>query len=638
MCGIAGAYDLKGRRHFPESLIRKMTDALIHRGPDSEGYFSAPGYAAGVRRLILRDPAGGGQPMQDAETVISLNGELFSFQRDRDRLLSKGIILYTKSDTEVFLKGIENEGTEFLKNADAQFALAVYSRKNHSVFLARDRFGITPLFYAVKDGWLLFASEVKSILASGLLDAVLNPDAVDHILCRLALDPGESCFENIHSLPPGCSIQTEGENISLRRYFSADYSLFERNNDIKLEYNDKKCADILDTLLNDSVRRRLEADAEIGLYLSGGVDSSVIAAVAASCVPPEKKADLTAYSVRLETPLTSKDESEYAEETVMDLGIRHRILRVTDASIMMKYPKAVYSAETPVLDHANVCLLQLADLVRSDGKKAVLTGEGADEAFGGYPWQAVSRVPSFLRRHFLNRAGDIFSSNLTRSKNAEFREFSQFPLFSVLSSVRNLFYSRAFKERIYDTKSSFIITKEDSRKKMSVLQRSLLLDYEWLLSGHLLADKGDRVSMAASVEARYPFLDSELVKFASQLPDRMKIRNGRNKLILRQTAEKYLRPDTAWRKKHLFRAEPVTHGAGRPDWAEQLLSAESVRKVGLFDPELVRQNLQKRDNPSFFSVKDSFIQAGLSGVLSTQLLYHIFCGGGLCDLRTDSFS
>ena len=637
MCGIAGAYDLKGRRHFPESLIRKMTDALIHRGPDSEGYFSSPGYATGVRRLILRDPSGGGQPMQDAERVISLNGELFSFQKDRDRLLSKKIILYTKSDTEIFLKGVEYEGTEFLKNADGQFALSVYNKKNHSIFIARDRFGITPLFYAVADGWLLFASEVKSILASGMVNAVLNPEAVDHILCRLALDPGESCFENIYSLPPGNCIEPKEENLNLRKYSALDYSLFERNDDIKQDYNDKKYADILDALLTDSVRRRLEADAEVGLYLSGGVDSSIIAAVAASSVSSEKKSSLTAYSVRLETPLTAKDESEYAEETVLDLGIRHKILRVTDESIMIKYPMAVYSAETPVLDHANVCLLQLADYVRSDGKKAVLTGEGADEAFGGYPWQAVSKMPSFLRKHFLNRAGVVFSSGLTKSKNTEFRDFTQFPLFTVLSSVRNLFYSSSFKERIRDTESSFIITKYDNRKNLSVLQRSLLLDYEWLLAGHLLADKGDRVSMSASVEARYPFLDSELVKFASGLPDRMKIRNGRNKFILRQVAERYLRPEAAWRKKHLFRAEPVTHGSGRLKWAEQLLSEESIRKVGLFDPKLVERNLQKRDNPSFFSFQNSFIQAGLSGVLSTQLLYHLFCGGGLCDLDSHSF-
>lgn len=615
MCGIVGAFDLQGRRMFPRERLASMSAALAHRGPDAEGSLFTPGYSAGTRRLILRDPSGGAQPMVDGDASICLNGELFSFSRDRARLGHGGALFATESDTEVFLRGLQCEGLAFLAQADAQFALAY--AQNQELLLARDASGIAPLFYTRADGWLLFASEVKGILASGLAAASLNHRAVDHMLTRLALDPGESCFAGIQTLQPGYFLSARDGRITTGRFANAAGTVPQS------ALRDDENLDRLEQLLFDSVSRRLEADAPVALYLSGGVDSSLIAAMAARIRPSQ----LTAYSVQLSANERKTDESVYASQTAASLGLHHRVLPAGPGDIIENFPRAVLAAEMPVLDHANVCLLLLAQMVHKDGNKAVLTGEGADEAFGGYPWHALGG--SIVRR-LVDWIAHNVSTGPTRRTTARFRDLNQYLLFAGLASVRGLFYSKRFLEEIEDTDESCEFAAAASRG--SRLSRSLSFDYEWLLAGHLLADKGDRVSMLSSVEARYPFLDSQVKEMAAMLPDDQKIRGTANKWILRKVAERYLPHSTAWRRKHLFRAEPVIHGPRRPLWVDQLLSTEALRKTGLFEPELVRRHLLLREKSVQFSL-NPFRDAGLSGVVSTQLLYHLFCGGGLCDLR-----
>ena len=635
MCGIVGAYHLKGKQQFPESSLKKMLTALTHRGPDAEGFYFGDGYSTGVKRLQLRDPVGGVQPMQISGSVFSLNGELYSFHTDRNRLMSKGIPFQTRSDTEVFFQGLLVEDIHFLKNLDGQFALSLYRSETHSLFLARDPYGISPLFYTQTDEWFLFASECKAIFASGMVVSKINPIAIDHVLTRLAINPGESCFQNIYSLPPGSFMKITKQGIIHENFFRHTVSVPEPKNSFSTYFfsrssDDKKQIDQLDEILSGSIQRRLEADAEIGLYLSGGIDSSILTAMVAKKTSKEKLDQLTAYSVQLGQVPQANDESLFARSTANNLGIRHLVLPVTPEDIIKNFPKAVFAAEMPVLDHANVCLLLLAKMVQADGKKAVLTGEGADEAFGGYPWNSMVSIKLFK---LFSKFPHLFSSKQSLQKNSQFRNFTQYYLFSGLASVRNLFYSKKLKEEIQDTEANpFPVTTDAEWKKASLLQRSLVLDYQWLLAGHLLADKGDRVSMSASVEARYPFLDKHVFSFASQLSDRMKIRGFTNKWILRSVASRYLQPETAWRKKHLFRAEPVIHGNTRPKWVDQLLSPESILATGLFDPQLVSKHLHWRQKLSPFSLQSSFIQVGLSGVVSTQLLHHLFCNQSLCEL------
>lgn len=626
MCGIVGAFDLRGKRIFPRPLLSKMASTLQHRGPDEEGFHSTEGYAALVKRLILRDGPGGRQPMIDSGACLSLNGELFSFDADRRRLQAKGATFYTASDTEVFLKGLLREGHPFLAASDAQYALALYNAADHSLLLARDCFGVLPLYYAEAEGWLLYGSEAKAVLASGMLPARLNPNAVDHVMTMLALSPGESCFAGIHALGPGEALHVTAGPPAVRKSIQPRPAFTEP---VSFHRKNREPIDALESHLLDSVARRLETETGPGLYLSGGVDSSLIASMAARILSGKKRADLTAYSIRLADG--PADESAFAAVTAKQLGIRQKILAVSEQDIIEHFPAAVYAAEMPVLDHANIGLMLLARMVHKDGRKAVLTGEGADEAFGGYPWHRGNR----LLRAAPGLLLDWFSSSLNREKNRLWRGFHQHPLFAALGFVRTLFYTKGFQEQVRAAEPPlFEVLASRAQSGQSSLSRSLALDYEWLMAGHLLLDKGDRVSMSASVEARYPFLDRSTVSFAAALADPWKIHRFQNKWILRKVAERYLTPAAAWRRKHLFRAEPAIHGPLRPRWVDQLLTPDALRSTGLFDPVLVARHLEARQSPSRWP-KSSLIQVGLSGVVSTQLLYHLYCAP-LCDLPRQS--
>lgn len=625
MCGITGAYHLKENGQFSEAWIIEMTHSLMHRGPDSEGYFSIPNLSMGVRRLILRDSLGGMQPMRSDNSYFSFNGELFSYSVDRAKLIQENVQLKSDSDTEVFFQSLLHYGQNYLSKAKGQFAIALYH--NHSLLIARDRFGIIPLYYTIVNDYLIWASEVKSILKCKMIVPKLNPVAVDHVLTNLALGYNESCFENIHLLPPGhCLIATKGRT-KLESYIDPNFTIQKNKSKILSTKNPEQSIQKLERVLLSSIEKRLESDFDVGLYLSGGVDSSLIAAMAAIITPVQKRKDLTAYSVQLVDHSDSKEESIYARETSKQLQIRQIIVSISEDDLIEHFAEAVAAAEIPILDHANICLLQLAKAVRLDNKKAVLTGEGADEAFGGYPWQTLAKEQfgTCLTFNGLKKIINLFSTDLSIQKNQIYELFTQGIFFGILSNIRSLFYSNRFKQLLKNSSfSPFPITQIDS-KNISTLSRSLALDYQWMLAGHLLIDKGDRVSMTASVEARYPFLDEDVVELASQLPDQWKLSSGQNKWILRKVAEKYLPKETAWRKKHLFRAEPVIHGQKKPLWINKLLSKESIETVGLFDFQLVQKYLQKRLNPSRFSVQDSLIQVGLTGVISTQLLYHLYC-------------
>ncbi|MCB1179395.1 MAG: asparagine synthetase B, partial [Leptospiraceae bacterium] len=267
------------KRNFSKAIIKPMLDTLIHRGPDAEGFFEFPGYSCGARRLILRDKYGGNQPMVDSDFVLSLNGELFSYKEEYERFENLGINIKTKSDTELFLKGLKDEGEEFLKRIDAQFALGFYNQTEHSLMLARDEFGILPLFYTIVDGLLIYASEVKAILASGLVLFKLNPLAVDSFITGLAARPKESCFEGIHSLEPGHVLRGKGGRVKIEKLFKKNFNKIEIGTQKFRKEQIYEKINQLEEIFISSIIKRIDLDSKIALYLSGGVDSSLIAAL-----------------------------------------------------------------------------------------------------------------------------------------------------------------------------------------------------------------------------------------------------------------------------------------------------------------------------------------------------------------------
>jgi len=627
MCGIAGALDLTGRRGFEAARLEAMGAALRHRGPDASGTLSEPGLAMTVQRLALVDPEGGRQPMsaEDGTLHVAVNGELFRHAEERARLERSGERFRTRSDTEVWLHAWRAEGSRYLERAQGQFALAVWSRPDRRLWLARDRFGICPLFIAEAGGWLLWASTARALLASGLVAREADPRGLDHHLVFLGGSPTRSAFRGITPIGAGEVLEVSPDGVRQTRAFA---TLGLPSQDAARPTDLGSAPDALESLLSRAVEDRLRADAPVAIYLSGGVDSSLVAAIAA-----RGNRRVAAFSVGLRD--VGVDETVTATATARHLGLEHVVLGVDEATLVAGFPAAVAAAESPILDHANVCLLLLAREVTARGFKAVLSGEGADEAFAGYPWQrwhaALSRFGGPARRAAQGLLGAIAGGGRLGviREGHPLARLAIAPLLGVTGRARERFYSEQMRSALAGW-----VPSDDHRwplPETGALGQSLVADYQVLLRGHLLADKGDRVAMAAAVEPRFPYLDEELVAFAASLPADLKLRNGTDKWILREVAARYLPGQVAQRRKHMFRAEPVIHGPRRPGWVDQLLTQESLARTGYFEPRRVHAALRARQQRSWNPRRELEL-TGLTGVVATQLWHHLFLGGGLCDL------
>lgn len=625
MCGIAGAFDTQGRRLFPAERLDRMGAALEHRGPDASGTHLEPGLAMVVRRLALVDPEHGAQPMALGGLRLSVNGELFAHRAERTRLEGAGTVFRTASDTEVWLQAWRKDGPAYLERAHGQFALAMWSSEERTLWLARDRFGICPLFLARADGWLLWASSARALFASGLIAPQADPRGIDHQLVFLGQSPVRTPFAGITPLGVGEVMELRSEGSTRQWSFGAIDFCSPRS---RARVDRGQVIEALDQGLREAVKLRLEADAPVGLYLSGGVDSSLLAALAA-----RHRKDLTAFSVRLEG--VGLDEADQAATTARALGLAHVVVPLDAAALGRHFPAVVAAAESPVLDHANVCLLLLAREVRARGFKAVLTGEGADEAFGGYPWirwQQLLSAGGGVARGAVHGLLSLLAGGGRMEairRGHLLRSLAQAPVLELMGRARERFYSSGMRDSLQGW-----VPSDDHRWELPdthPLNQSLFADYRILLRGHLLADKGDRMAMASSVEPRFPYLDEKVVALAASLPPELKVNAQGDKWILRQVARRYLPSSVALRRKHMFRAEPVIHGPGRPGWVDQLLSPESLQRTGYFDPRAVASAMVRRQRPSW-SPRRSLDEAGLSGVVSTQLWHHLFLGGGLCEL------
>ncbi len=630
MCGIVGAFDTAGRRSFDHDRLIAMRDAVAHRGPDDSGVFLEPGIALASRRLALVDVENGRQPVTDDSgrfTVVA-NGELFDHRAERERLAARGARFRSRCDTEVWVHAFAIDGDDYLPSARGQFALAVWDRALRRLVLARDRFGICPLFTARVDGWLLFASEIKALFASGLVRAKLDPRGIDHVFAFLAASPVRSPFEGIAPLPPGHRLEArEDAPIRVRRFASIAFPDRGAERRAAGATETRRLIDEIAAALDGAVARRLAADAPVAAYLSGGVDSSLLVALAARHRP-----DLTALSVELRG--VGPDEASLARETTRALGVRHVAVSVDAAGIHARFPALVRAAESPILDHASACLLALSEEVRARGFKAVVTGEGADEAFAGYPWTVIPHRAggAILGRVISLGLGAAIGARRRPVARGALARTGAGRLYDLTGRARDTLYAPSFWEQLGSAIPGDDHAWDESLlARWAPLHRSLFADYEIVLGGHLLADKGDRVAMAHSVEPRFPFLDERVVELAASLHPSLKLHGGRDKWILRELARRHLPRRTARRRKTMFRALPVIHGPTRPRWVDQLLSPESLHKTGLFDAAAVARALAERGGDDV-GPRRALLQGGLTAIVSTQLLAHLYLGGGLCEL------
>jgi asparagine synthase (glutamine-hydrolysing) len=641
MCGIAGAVDLTSLRDFSPQRLQAMTGAIAHRGPDDEQFHLEPGVALGARRLAIIDLAGGQQPVsnEDGSIWVAFNGELFEYPELRQELLAAGHHLSTRCDTEAWVHLYEEHGQAVFAKARGQFAVSLWDRNTRTLILGRDRVGICPLYYAQADGWLLWGSEIKALLASGLVAARADVCGIDHFCTFFGAGTTRTFFEGVKSLPPGHYLRIRDGRLTQHAYWDLDFP--DAGSERRLD-DPRPLIDEFEATLRRAVERRLRSDVPVVSYISGGLDSTVVLGMCSQ----QRRAAIPSFTVGLDR--AGPDERAQAAEAAAMLGSPLFTTTVDRAGIVAAYPELVRAAECPVLDTSCAALLRLAHSVNERGYKVVLTGEGADEALAGYVWyKTQSWVEALTRRvgrglphligHLLKTSvAGLHSPTLTERLIGGARPV-QFALYEMISLVKPAIYSGAMKEKLGDHDPySDLDLRTDRIKRWHPLNQSLYAGYKIMLPGMLLLSKGDRIAMNASVETRYPYLDEDVIAFCASIAPEYKLRGMTEKWILRQVARRVLPQRIAKRPKTMFRASMsgTFLGSHRPLWVDQLLSRESLTATGYFDPRTIAQQRAWQTHIPRITPARCVYDVALTCAISTQLWHHIFCGGGLCELPT----
>jgi asparagine synthase (glutamine-hydrolysing) len=647
MCGIAGMVDLAGRRPVPPGVIRAMAEAIVHRGPDEDGFLERPGLAFASRRLSIVGLADGRQPIwNEARDVgVVFNGELFDYPEQRALLEGRGHRFRTHCDTELIPHLWEDHQEGLFEHLRGQFAVALWDERRRQVILARDRFGICPLVYAQRDGWLLFASEIKALLASGLLPAEPDLLGINQVFTFFALPGPMTCFRGVRTLLPGRYLRVQlgtspevPARVEERTYWEMDFPDLgsEERGDRRLLLDD------FEAVLRRAVDKRLRADVPVVSYLSGGVDSGTVVALATL----SRGRSIPTFTIQITEP--TLDETGPATRVARQVGVDPIVVRCGPREVLDTYPELIEAAEGPVVDTSCAALLLLAREVHARGYKVALTGEGSDEWLAGYPWYKLHRLLGFfnfipglplsdlLRRGYLRFTGaPQFSWEYNRrNEEAVGGPNPWLNIYGLVSLSKLRFYSRPMFEATADhAPYADLELNVERMRRWHPLHRGLYLGARVLLAGLLLQAKGDRVAMHSSIETRYPFLDEEVFTFLSRLHPRWKLHGFRDKYLLRLLAGRWLPRDVAWRPKAIFRA-PFDSFLGQelPSFVDQLLSEESLRKTGYFEPRPVQFWRRQYRNLRPGSMQRMSVEMGLTGVVATQLWHHTYLDDSLADL------
>jgi asparagine synthase (glutamine-hydrolysing) len=581
MCGIVGIFELNGAPSSPCDASL-MAAELAHRGPDAEDIISNGPVSLGFRRLALLDLPGGSQPHANADrSVLSVcNGEIFNYERLRGYLRSKGHKFLSEVDTEVIPHLYEEYGADLVKLLDGQFAFAVYDSRQRLLLLGRDHCGIIPLFYAVADGKLIFASEIKAILRHPAVCPSVDPRGLDQVLALPGLVSPQTMFQGVHSLRPGERIVADRRGMRAEQYWDLDYppaGEFPAISGPAVAQELKRHGQELRRLLDASVRSRLKADVPVGLYLSGGLDSSLIAGLMAESRPPDP---WHAFSVTF--PRSDISESGYQRLAAAGLPANHHEVTVTESVSSDTFRAMVRHAECPVRESYNVCSLLMSRRARATSTYAVLSGEGADELFGGYPGYRFD-----ASGHSGNQLS-LLEKELEREANQRMwgldlrYEQDQY----AAQETRAMIYS----DDLADSIDEFTVTRQRLADPELLIGRHPLhqrsyLDFHLRLSDHLLGDHGDRMAMANGVEVRFPFLAREVVDKATRIPPTLMILDGQEKAVLHDAAADLVPAEILHRPKFGFRGQTSTDLLLHTDWFEELVSPAVVRRQGYFNPD-----------------------------------------------------
>lgn len=627
MCGITGVLNLNEHPPVEQSTLLQMLEMVRHRGPDGFGIYRDDHVGLGSARLSIIDLAGGDQPIgnEAGDKWIVFNGEIFNYVELRPELEKRGHVFATNTDTEVILHLYEDLGPQCLSRLNGQFALAIWDSAQRSLFLARDRVGIRPVFYTINDGYLVFGSEMKAMLAHPSVHATIDLDALAQVFTFWSVQSPRSIFKGIHELPPGHYLLAKDGQIDVKPYWKLDFSE-EAPCRPDAEYLEE-----LESLLVDASRIRLRADVPVGAYLSGGLDSSITAAI----IQKYTDTHLDTFSISFSDP--DFDESYYQLHMADYLGTDHHVVYCTHEDIGRIFPDVIWHTETPILRTAPAPMFLLSKLVREHNYKVVLTGEGADEFLAGYDIFKEAVVRRFWARKPASSLRPLLLGRL-------------YPDIQGLGGSRSAFQMAFFKKGLTDTDSPYyshlIRWNNTSRNLRFFASPPAILDFQadhidvpdpnWqplaqaqflevntFLSPYLLSSQGDRMGMGHSVEGRYPFLDYRVIEFCNRLPHDVKLRGLTEKWLLKQLGKKLV-PEQIWKRyKRPYRA-PIQRSfftQNPPAYVTDLFSTDALRDSGYFNPEAVTSLVNKAQSGVKLSEVDDM---ALVGVLSTQLVHQQF--------------
>jgi asparagine synthase (glutamine-hydrolysing) len=643
MCGIAGLFGRPNPSMPARTLVRRMIDAIAHRGPDAHGFFVGDEIGLGHARLSIIDLSTGQQPMANADKSawISFNGEIFNYVELREELIARGRRFATTSDTEVILQLYDELGPDCVTRLNGDFAFALWDARRRRLMLARDRMGVRPLFYTRHNGTLYFASEVKALLEVPGVSAELDPIALDQIFTFWFPLAPRTVFKGIEELKPAHVLIADAHGTVVRPYWSLDYPRFgeEGPHDARAE---AALAEEVEHLLMDATRIRLRADVPVGAYLSGGLDSSLVAAAAKRFVPER----LRTFSLTFES--AEFDESEHQLEMVRALGTAHESVACTAADIARLFPQAIHHGEKPIVRSAPAPLLALSDLAHRNGFKVVLTGEGADEVFAGYDIFKEAKLRRFCARQPHSRLRPLLFRRLypylpgLQAQSAKYLAAffgagigplddplaSHLPRFRTTAGAK-AFFSADLRAALagYDALADLRESLPAEFARWHPLSQAQYLETAHLLPGYILSSQGDRVAMAHAVEGRFPFLDHRVVELGARIPPSLKLNGLREKHVLRKSAERLLPRAILARAKQPYRAPDAQAfvGADCPSYVARHLGAADLATAGYFEPKSVERLIAKCRNGKFIGFRDNM---AFVGILSTQLWHRTFVSAG----------
>lgn len=598
MCGIVGIFDTLGNRPVDREVVAHMRDSLVHRGPDDEGLHMEPGIGLGHRRLSIIDLGGGHQPLynEDGSVAVVYNGEIYNFQALQKELRAAGHTFCTRSDTEVIVHGWEQWGEDCVKRFRGMFAFAIWDRNRHTLFLARDRLGIKPLFYGTsKEGWLIFGSELKALMSWPGLPVNIEPRAVEEYFAYGYVPDPRSILAGVRKLPPGHTLAVRrGTPISpARKYWDVNFG----DNGVTSR---AKAALELTERLRDAVGIRLIADVPLGAFLSGGVDSSSVVAMMAGL----SSRPVNTCSIAFDDP--AFDESEYANLVASRYRTDHRT-EFVDPNEFHLVDRLADVYDEPFADSSAIPTYRLCELARKQVKVA-LSGDGGDESFAGYRryrWHMLEEMmrgllPANLRRSLFGLLGAIYpkadwAPRIVRAKST-FEALARDPLegyfhnFSILpDKLRTRIYSDSFKRELNGYHAIEVFRQHLQHAPEHPLSQVQYLDFKTYLPGDILT-KVDRASMAHSLEVRVPVLDHEFIEWVCGLPPEWKLDGRKGKRIFKRALEPYLPREILYRPKKGF-AVPLASWFRGPlrHSVRMALLGERMGDCNLFDMNEVRK-------------------------------------------------